>query len=153
MGSFEASARFGSIDGALSAAHGSVANEARRGFEKHTAVRPSAIALRIVARAECVLLRGQYEFAVFHRDGSTWIGIGVQMMLAAVQFVDDVESGRLFLEIIDRVATLLRRRVCVVLLSVLLNLVAGVATDTRTSDSCQGLAASATNLMSQDAPD
>src|SRR5271166_642591 len=120
---------------------------------RRTAVRPSVIALGIIGCAGCVLYRGQYKFAVFHRYGSTRISICVQVMLAAVHFVDDFESGRLFLYVIHRIATLLRRSVRVVLLGILLNLVAGVATCTRTSDRCQGLAAAATNLMSQDAAD
>src|ERR1700690_755060 len=117
------------------------------------AVRQSVLALEIIARAGCVVLRGEHEFAVFHGYRTSGIRIGVQVMLTAVQFVDDIESGRHFLEVIDRVATLLRRRVGGILLSILLNLVAGVATGTRTGDSRQGLTASATDLVPQDAPD
>src|SRR5258708_11486048 len=74
-------------------------------------------------------------------------------MLAAVQFVDDIESSRLFLHVIHRVAALLRRRVRVLLLRILLNRVAGVAACTRAGHGWQGLAASAADLMPQHAAD
>src|ERR1700674_1040670 len=50
-----------------------------------------------------------------------------------------------------RVAALLCRRVRVLLLGILLNLIAGVATRARTRNGRQGLAASAADLMPQDA--
>src|SRR3981189_2455587 len=73
------------------------------------------------------------------------------MVLATVQFVDDIESSRLFLHVKYRGAALLRRRVRVLLLRILLNFIAGIAACARTGHGCQSLAASATNLMPQDA--
>src|ERR1700719_3269578 len=72
-------------------------------------------------------------------------------MLAAVQFINDIESSRLLLMVIHRFAALLCRRVRVLLLGILLNLIAGVATRARTRNGRQGLAASTADLMPQDA--
>src|ERR1022692_1880136 len=69
----------------------------------------------------------------------------------AVVFIDHIKPGGLFFAVIYGAAALFRRGVSVALLGLLLNLVACVATGSRTGDRGHGFAAAAADLMAQNA--
>src|SRR6185437_3953221 len=79
------------------------------------------------------------------------IMIHPHVVLMTLIFVDYLESGRLFLPVVHRIAALFRGGVRVALLRFLLDLVAGIAATGRTGDRGERLAAAAADLMTQEA--